>query len=234
MKYLLIHGAWMTKECWSPTVELLEGNGHEVRAIDLPGRGADSTSPVTLDDYSDRVVSEAEAMGGDVNLVGHSMAGIVLSATAEKRPDLFCSLTYVAAYLVTSGQSLNDLAQTDADSGVGPNVRPAADWSTLDLAEESRAGLFFHDVPADVAAPFLAAWKAEPTAPQTTPLAVTESRFGSVARRYIKTLNDRVVSPSLQDRMLLATPTRTVTLETGHLPMLVDPASFVQTLEALA
>jgi hypothetical protein len=75
--------------------------------------------------------------------------------------------------------------------------------------------------------------KAEPTAPQTTPLAVTESRFGSVARRYIKTLNDRVVSPSLQDRMLLATPTRTVTLETGHLPMLVDPASFVQALEAL-
>ncbi|MFX8445378.1 hypothetical protein ABTL54_20690, partial [Acinetobacter baumannii] len=66
------------------------------------------------------------------------MAGIVLSAAAETEPRLFRSLTYVAAYLVADGQSLNDLAQTDADSGVGPNIRPAADWSTLDLAEESR------------------------------------------------------------------------------------------------
>lgn len=224
----------MTKECWSPALELLSSRGHEARAVDLPGHGSDATFPVTLEAYADCAIQEAQAMGGVVNLVGHSMAGIVLSAAAEKRPDLFRSVTYVAAYLVASGQSLNDLAQTDADSGVGPNLRPAADWSTLDLAEESRAELFFHDVDPAVAAPFLAAWKAEPTAPQTTPLTLTNENFGSVERRYVKTLNDRVVSPALQDRMLASTPTRTVALQTGHLPMLADVEGFVQTLVGLS
>lgn len=212
----------MDARCWDAVKAELVGAGHEAVAFDLAGHGMDVTplEEISLDRYCEQTIAEAEGMDGEVYLVGHSMAGIVISQTGEKRPDLFSKLIYVAAYLPQTGQSLNDLAQTDADSHVGPAMRPAEDWSTLDLAEESRADMFFHDVPEDVAEPFLASWKAEPVGPQAKPLELTAERFGSLPRLYVATKFDRVVSPSLQERMLEATPSDKVTIETGHAPML--------------
>lgn len=221
---VFVHGAWLDARCWQPVRELLKGEAVSAVALDLPGHGQDATplGEISLKAYVDQVVGLAEAQGSRVTLVGHSMAGIVLSQAAEERPDLFRKLIYVAAYLPAPGQSLNDLAQTDAHSGVGPAMRPALDWSTLDIAEEARADLFFHDVPSGIAAPYLLSWKAEPVAPMATPLQLTPERFGKVARLYVRTSADRVVSPDLQARMLQTTPTEAVTMDCGHLAMLAS------------
>ena len=231
--FLLVHGAWMDARCWNRVIELLQAAGHDAVAFDLAGHGLDATplADITLDRYCEQTISEAEAVGDEVILVGHSMAGIVISQSAEKRPDLFKKSIYVAAYLPKSGQSLNDLAQTDADSHVGPAMRPAPDWSTLDLSEESRGEMFFHDVTEDDASVFLEGWKAEPVGPQATPLSLSEEKFGSVSRLYVSTANDRVVSPGLQTRMIQSTPTEVVTIETGHVPMLANPEALVAILQ---
>lgn len=234
MKFVLIHGAWLDKSCWAKTASILETKGHQIVAFDLAGHGDDSTplAEITLDRYVSQAVAAAESLGGEVTLVGHSMAGIVVSSTLEARPDLFIKGVYIAAYLVGDGQSLNDLAQTDADSHVGPNLRPAADWSTLDIAEEARKGLFFPDVADELSAPLLANWKAEPVGPQVAPLKLTDERFGSVPRLYVHTAKDIVVSRPLQGRMVEAVGAATVEIETGHLPMLADPVALSNLLEA--
>lgn len=230
MTFLLVHGSWMSARCWKPAQAILEAHGHRTLAIDLPGHGANEVAlaDLSLDLYVNQVLDTAKSFGEPVVLVGHSMAGVVISQAAERSPGSFARLVYVAAYLPVNGQSLNDLAQSDADSLIGPNMRPAADWSTLDLEATERGNLFFQDC-ADVAQPYLDSWRAEPVAPLTVPLELGEA-FASVPRSYLHTTRDRVVSPQLQRRMLAATPTPTVEFESGHLPMLVDPAKFVSVL----
>jgi pimeloyl-ACP methyl ester carboxylesterase len=86
--YALIHGSWLGKFCWVEVIALLEKLGHTAISIDLPAHGEDATLPenVSLDVYCDAVIA---AIGDrtDVILVGHSMAGIVISAVAETIPD---------------------------------------------------------------------------------------------------------------------------------------------------
>ena len=35
--YVLVHGAWHGSWCWEKVVPLLEGAGHQVEVLDLPG-----------------------------------------------------------------------------------------------------------------------------------------------------------------------------------------------------
>ena len=46
-------------------------------------------------------------------LVGHSMAGAVISQAAENRPAKVRVLVYVCAYLLRDGESLRDAARPD-------------------------------------------------------------------------------------------------------------------------
>lgn len=231
-RFVFVHGSWMNATCWTPVRSLLEAQGFQTVSVELPGHGADATSlsELTFASYTDAVLS---ALTSPSVLVGHSMAGTVISQVAEYAPEQVHALVYVAAYLLQSGQTLNDLAQSDADSGVGPAMRPAPDWSTLDLDESSRAPLFFHDVDPAVAGPFLAQWRPEPVAPLGNPLELGKA-YSDVSRWYVRTEMDRVVSPSLQSRMLAATPCEVRSLPTGHLPMLVQPKALAAILLEVA
>jgi pimeloyl-ACP methyl ester carboxylesterase len=92
---ILIHGSWLGKFCWDEVIALLEKLGHTTISIDLPAHGEDPTLPeqTSLDGYRDAVIA---AIGDltDIILVGHSMAGVVISAVAEAIPDRLKSLVY--------------------------------------------------------------------------------------------------------------------------------------------
>jgi pimeloyl-ACP methyl ester carboxylesterase len=71
--------------------------------------------------------------------------------------------------------------------------------------------------------------------PQTTPVHLTAANYGRVPRTYITTLNDRVISPTLQKQMFAATPCdRVLEIDTGHSPFAAKPEQFTQLLTALA
>src|SRR3984893_17159905 len=88
-QFLLIHGAFHGAWCWHKAIPELEKHGNRAQAIDLPGQGQDQTplGNVTLDTMVDRIVTALTTLAGPVGLVGHSLAGMVISATAEKAPD---------------------------------------------------------------------------------------------------------------------------------------------------
>jgi pimeloyl-ACP methyl ester carboxylesterase len=71
-------------------VPILEGRGHRVVAIDLPGHGSDRTPfyRITLGRYAEAICRAASAQGGRVLAVGHSMGGIALSRAAASSPEL--------------------------------------------------------------------------------------------------------------------------------------------------
>lgn len=235
--YIVVHGAWMDATSWERVIPLLEGAGHTVVAPDLPGHGADATASanVSLQGYVDRIVADIEAQPAPVILVGHSMAGTVISGAAERRPDRIELLVYLAAYLARDGESLFQLAGSDADSHLGPNLVPDQERGVIAVRPEAMRDAFFADCAAADAARFGARVRPEPLAPLATPVTVTDANFGRVPRAYITTLRDHAVSPALQRRMVEATPCRVVrTIESGHAPFVSRPAELVAALTALA
>src|SRR5688572_27073038 len=108
---VLVHGAWLGSWVWKKLIPLLEGNDYTIFAPDLPGLGQDETllHKITFQSYVDCLIKLIENQNENVILVGHSMAGMVISAAAEKLPDRIFALVYLCAFLPKNGQSLMDL-----------------------------------------------------------------------------------------------------------------------------
>lgn len=236
---VLVHGAWMGAASWDRVAAELRRQGHAVTAVELPGHGRDPTPPekLTLAGYVDAVVAALPA-GQPALLVGHSMAGMVISAAAERVPERIAQLVYVAAYLPRSGQSLYAISQTDGDSRVGrywTQADPKA-YSPATLRREGIVEVFCADCSAEDQRQLVEQHRAEAVPPLGTPVTLTEARFGRVPRAYVHTRRDNAVSYTLQKAMLQAAggAQRVFELDTSHSPMLVQPKALADILAGLA
>ena len=119
--YVLVHGAWHGGWCWATVRTLLEREGHEVSAPDLPGHGDNKTplEELSLERYARHICELLDAASEPVILVAHSMGGIVITQAAEYRPEKVKHLVYVTAYLLRSGESMLEVVQkADRDGTV--------------------------------------------------------------------------------------------------------------------
>lgn len=224
--YVLVHGAWQAPYVWDGVRSNLESAGHTVIVVELPGHGKDSTAAhlLSMDAYRDKVINAISNVNGQAILVGHSMGGMVISHVAEKVPSKISQLVYIGAFLPQSGQALVDIANSDPDSKLGPALVESADRLTLDVKRESLTNLFVNDGTEADKQKVVANYRAEPAIPFTNKVTLTKANFGSVGKVYIKTLQDNVISPAMQDRMITAASISLVLpVNTGHSPFLSQP-----------
>lgn len=232
---VLVHGAWMGAWAWDGVAAKLEEKGAKVVTVELPAHGEDQTpvAEATLAAYEDEVYGAVGASGDPVILVGHSMAGVVISRVAEEHPERIAKLVYLGAYLPKDGQSLYDLAMTDAGSKVGPNFVQNDD-GTAGIKPEALVEVFCADCDAGAAKALTDNYRDEPLLPFTEKVTLTPEAFGTVKKVYIRTEQDAAVSPDLQDAMLAATPVdEELSLPTSHSPFLSDPESLADMLGGL-
>ncbi|MFZ8423175.1 alpha/beta hydrolase, partial [Staphylococcus aureus] len=80
-----------------------------VIVVNLPAHGVDNTYGVGvgLNDYVKTVTDAINKVKGKVILIGHSMAGMVISQVAENIPNKIDKLIYVSAFLPKNGETLN-------------------------------------------------------------------------------------------------------------------------------
>jgi pimeloyl-ACP methyl ester carboxylesterase len=224
--YVLVHGAWQASWVWEAVRNDLLKNGNKVIVVELPGHGNDNTpaQSLSLDIYRDKVIEAISKADGKVILVGHSMGGMVITAVAEKVPGKISKLVYIGAFLPASGQALTDLAYSDPGSRLGPALVPSADHLTIDVKRDSLDWLFINDGTAVEKEMVLTHYRAEPAIPFTNKVELTKEGFGAVEKLYIKTTQDNVISPGLQDRMIAAAGIKTVyEINTSHSPFLSQP-----------
>jgi len=232
-QFLLIHGACHGAWCWHKAIPEFEKRGHRAQAIDLPGQGQDQTplGNVTLDTMVDRIVTALTEIAAPVVLVGHSMAGMAISATAEKAPDRIKTLVFLCAFLPRDGESLLAMAP---NSPVRKNMIVDADHISGTIMLDKVRDLFYHDcTDADVA------YASERLRPQalgahSTPVHLTQERFGRIPRVYVECTEDRALAIEMQRDMVAKSPPIDVrTLDSSHSPFLSMPDKLAATLTDL-
>jgi pimeloyl-ACP methyl ester carboxylesterase len=224
--YVLVHGAWQAPYVWKEVRNDLEKKGNKVIIVELPGHGKDQSLPHTLNInvYRDKVIDAINKVDDKVILVGHSMGGVVVTAVAEQIPSKIAKLVYIGAFVPTSGQSLGDLANTDPDSKLGPEITQSADKLTLDVNRAKLTELFINDGSPAVKQLVVDNYRPEPAIPFGDKVILSKEGFGSVQKVYIKTLKDIVISPGLQDRMIATAGIKTIySVNTSHSPFLAQP-----------
>lgn len=231
---ILVHGAWHGSWCWQHVLPLLEQKGHRVLAPDLPGHGDDPESPhtQTLANYVRCIQEVVASCNQPVVLVGHSLAGLVISAVAEALPERVSRLIYVSGLLPRDGDSLVRICSTDPDNPMNTaTVRmPGHKSQSIDPARLEE--LFYPDCPAADVALARRRLGPEPFATMFNTVHVTPERFGTVPRAYIHCLHDRPLPLFLQEQMVAASPCESVVrLDCGHSPFFAVPGELVGVID---
>lgn len=235
--FVLIHGAWHGGWCWEFVAPLLEAAGHQVVAPDLPGMGGDKTplGEITLERWGRFVESVVREQGEPVVLVGHSRGGIVISQAAEYAPDCLAGLVYLAAFLVPNGRTLHETMQMIPPRRESDGSLVMAPDGTATIAPDAVKRVFYNTTSDDLVARAAALSGPEPMVSFTTPLKVSDARWGRVPRSYIMCTEDRAIAPHLQRVMVEALPCREVlTMTTDHSPFYSAPDALARHLIGLA
>lgn len=234
---ILVHGAFAGQYAWDMVKPLLEAAGRQVITLDLPGHGADDTPPgqVTFAQYVDAVGALINAQPGPVTLMGHSMAGMVISAVAEQMPDKINKLIYLSAYLPQNGDDLQTLSSGDAESLIGRNLTFAPDYSSASLPDDVVMQVFAGDCSDDVKKLVVAKNKPEPLAAFRTKAVLTDALFGQVPKFYIETLKDEGVGNGLQKKMVAANGhvEQVFSMNCSHSAYFAKPAELVAIIEQI-
>ena len=209
---------------------LLEAAGHSVDAPDLPGHGLDKTpmSALSLDLYCATVSKRALRSAEPVVLVGHSMAGAVISRVAEQVPEAISKLVYLTAYLPRSGETLASLAQRDTEAFTEAVRIDVKGTDCVSISADAARRAFYQDADDETFAYALERIGPEPVSIFRDKAIFTAARFGSVSRAYIHCTSDNAIGFELQKEMVAALPCDPVVmLSSGHSPFLTVPEALV-------
>lgn len=237
---ILVHGAWHDHHCWDAVHALLHARGLELRCPDLPGHG-DNDLPlpkVSSKRYLASLLELLDAAPEPVVLLGHSMAGSVVTEAACQRPDKIRRLVFLCAYLPRPGESIFDLIVLNRGHEPLCPVELALELSpdkrscSIDPAQV--VPLFYNDVAPELAAALAQGLRPQATLPLAAAARFEQAVFEQLDSVYICCSRDRVIPLHHQQRMLARQPCRQqLLLDCDHSPFHSRPAALADLLQEL-
>jgi len=232
-RFLMIHGAGHGAWCWRDVLPLLADAGHDAAAIDLPGRAGDPRpkGEITLADYADAILA---ALDGPTILVGHSLAGMSITAAAEKDPGNIARLVFLCAWMPLSGHSARDMRDWAPRNLLAGLTRMTDDGTASYFDPASAAGALYQDCPADAVAYAMDRLFPEPIEPQRTKVHHGKT-FENLPKSYLICRDDRVIDPDAQRLMAARLPEADrYELPCGHSPFFAAPGRLAAILNQIA
>lgn len=233
---LLVHGAFHDERCWQKLQTHLANKEFRAHALTLRGHGATSFNPyrVSMSTYAQDVCNKIQSIGESCVVVGHSMGGVVISAAAEIRPDLFKSMVYLAAMVPQKKSSLMALHKQFPNEVLAKATRPSIKGSAA--VERSLAKSIFYgkcsEQEQDEAVALLCA---QPIRPSFSSVRWSDARLGSVPKFYIECTEDQALfiddQRAMQSHMKFA---RVETLDSDHSPFWMMPARLADVIADMA
>ncbi|XP_057984193.1 putative methylesterase 12, chloroplastic isoform X2 [Malania oleifera] len=249
-KFVLIHGEGFGAWCWYKTIALLEEAGLLPVALDLLASGIDCTdmnSVGTLADYSKPLTDYLTNLPDDekVILVGHSSSGACISYALEHFPQKISKAVYLCATMVSDGQKPFDVFAEELGCaelfmqesklliyGNGKDKFPTG----FMFEKEQMKVLYFNQSPTKDVALAMVSWRPFPLGPILEKLSLSPENYGSGRRFFIQTLDDRALSPDVQEKLVRENPPEGVFKIKGsdHCPFFSKPQSLHKILLEIA
>lgn len=233
--YVLVHGAWADESAWGFVRNELAKKANVV-VVNLPAHGADNTYGVGigLSNYVKTVTAAISKVKGKVILVGHSMAGVIISQVAENIPAKIDKLIYVAAYLPKNGEDVSSITNKFLNNKPIEVFDFNKDYTLVSIKKEAIANVVCADCPDYMKEALVKYHRAEPVKGLNDKVVLT-TKFNSLPKFYISTKNDYAVPYALQQQMIKANGTvkKVFEMETSHLPFVVQPQQFLKILSEI-
>lgn len=233
--YVLVHGAWADESAWGFVRNELAKNANVI-VVNLPAHGADAKTGVGigLNDYVKTVTDAINMQTGKVILVGHSMAGQIISQVAENSPGKIDKLIYVAAYLPKNGENVSGITNKFLNNKPIEVFEFNKDYSLVSIKKEAIANVVCADCPDYMKEVLVKYHRAEPTKGLNDNIKLS-AKFAGIPKFYISTKNDNAVPYALQQQMIKdnGTVKKVFEMETSHLPFVVKPAEFLAILTGI-
>ncbi len=233
--YVMVHGAWADESAWGFVRNEIAKTANVV-VVNLPAHGADVTNGTTigLNDYVKTVSSAVNAQKGKIILVGHSMAGEIISQVAENIPAKIEKLIYVAAYLPKNGESIQAINTKFFGDKPIEIFEFNTDYSLVAIKKEAIPTVVCADCPDYMKDVLIKYHRAEPTK-GFNDKAILSAKFNAVPKYYISTKNDNAIPYALQHQMIKdnGTVKKVFEMETSHLPFVVQPTQFVNIIKSI-
>jgi pimeloyl-ACP methyl ester carboxylesterase len=139
------HGGW----CWHPVGRRIREAGHSVHALTPPGLAmGDDPTGLRLADAVDHLVREVESRDlTDVVLVGHSLAGILITGAAPRLADRLAHLAFFSAFIPRPGESMGAALGPQTEEWLRATAQ-ASPTNTIDIDFATFRDRFMPDEPA--------------------------------------------------------------------------------------
>lgn len=228
--YVLVHGAWADESAWGFIRNQLALNANVI-TINLPAHGIDQTDGKNVGqaDYVKAVSKVIEEQPGKVRLIGHSMAGMIISQIAENMPNKIEKLIYVSAFLPKNGQSLNGIVDKFLNGQQLDIFEFNEDYSLIGIKKEALPTVVCADCPDQMKEVLVKYHRPDPVKALNDVVNIG-ANFNKVPKYYISTKNDNAVPFELQQQMIKENGgvKKVYEMNTSHLPFVVDPSRFIE------
>jgi pimeloyl-ACP methyl ester carboxylesterase len=223
---VLVHGAWADGSSWAPVIKLLQADGYNVTAVQLPH--------TSLQADVDKVRYVLSLQNGPTILAGHSFGGQIMTALGEDAPNVV-GLVYIAAFGLDEGESIGALlGQGDPTPSLAHLVVDPQGYAWI--PEDDYVNQFAWDVdPADAAVMYATQ---QPVHLSVLQDVMTAPAWKLLPSWYLVATEDRAIPPDAERLFAGRMGATTVEVESSHVPMWSHPDAvadlIVQAAEAVA
>jgi pimeloyl-ACP methyl ester carboxylesterase len=222
MDIILIAGLWLPRSIWADIITELENLGHRALPVALPGVD-DGSNSATLADQVAAVLETVDGADTPV-VVGHSAACTLAWMVADQRPDAIDSVVMIGGFPAADGESYADFFPSVDGVMAFPGWEPFEGPDSADLDEAARDR-------------FASAAVSVPEGVSKAVVQLTDnSRFDLpivlVCPEYSPEQARKWIDAGDVPELSRATNVSFVDIDSGHWPMVSQPAELARILAA--
>ncbi len=213
---VLVHGAWADGSSWSKVIPLLEKQGFNVSAAQLP-----------LSSLSDDITVTRNLLSlqkGPTVLVGHSYGGAVITGAANNDPNV-AALVYIAAFGLDEGESLDGLSKQGPATAGAAQIRPD-DHGYLWIDRDGFPKVFAGDV--DPAEAHMMAVVQGPLSIKSFTEKSGPAAWKKIPSWYMVASNDQMIPPQAEEFMGKRMGATVRTVPSSHAAMVSHPGEVAE------
>mgnify|MGYP003386554028 FL=1 len=225
---VFVHGAHLTNDSWLNTAKILKSVGFNSISVNLPGRNSsDNPNEITLNISSQALCDAIKNIDSPIVLIAHSQGGSISNNALSLCPKSnIQSIIYIAAVAPIDGDTPYSLLSKADESNYlkGIDYDDDSGWMVINN-KDLFVSVFTNSESTAIKNTIIRQAVNEPAIIGEGVVHYDSEYFSTLNKFYIHTKFDKIISMESQEKIASKVDLdRSVTIDTGHLPMLSSPA----------